>query len=194
MFSSLLRKHCNLTYWTPVVCQNHIKHWECKEEGRSTVLSSGKAESDTGDQSASQCETPRQLLYHRHAPTAVDTSGRRQCFSWEVSERLGEQSYSMGIRQVLGTKFIEFLFSFWPHCAACGILVLWPGTEPAPPAVEVRSLNHQAESQVFNIKSWSLGFYTSNSKKSFKTQHTRGMSKANNDLLLILLLKPWKSV
>jgi len=70
-------------------------HWERKKEGHSAVLSSGKAESDTGDQSASQCETPQQLLYHRRVPTALDTSGRKQCFSWEVSERLGEQSYSM---------------------------------------------------------------------------------------------------
>ena len=142
MFSSLLGKHCSLTYWTPIVCQKHIKHWERKEEGHSTVLSSRKAESDTGDQSASQCETPRQLFYHRRAPTAVETSRRKQYFSWEVKERLGEQSYSMWIRRMLGTKFTEFLFSFWPYCAAWGILVLWPGTEPVPPAVEVRSLNH----------------------------------------------------
>ena len=32
---------------------------------------------------------------------------------------------------------------FWPHRAACGILVAQPGIEPAPPALEVRSLNHR---------------------------------------------------
>ena len=30
---------------------------------------------------------------------------------------------------------------FWPHCGACGILVSWPGIEPAPPALEAWSLN-----------------------------------------------------
>ena len=38
--------------------------------------------------------------------------------------------------------FIYFIFFFWPHHAACGILVPWPGIKPMPPAVEVRSLNH----------------------------------------------------
>ena len=31
---------------------------------------------------------------------------------------------------------LEFSFFFWPHCAACGILVPRPGIEPVPPAVE----------------------------------------------------------
>ena len=31
---------------------------------------------------------------------------------------------------------------FWLHGAACGILGPGPGIEPAPPAVEVWSLNH----------------------------------------------------
>ena len=33
-------------------------------------------------------------------------------------------------------------FFFWPHCAACGILVPRPGIEPVPRAVEVGSPNH----------------------------------------------------
>ena len=32
--------------------------------------------------------------------------------------------------------------TFWPHCAARGILVPWPGIEPMAPAVEAWSLNH----------------------------------------------------
>ena len=31
---------------------------------------------------------------------------------------------------------------FWSHCTARGILLLWPGIEPVPLAVEVQSLNH----------------------------------------------------
>ena len=31
------------------------------------------------------------------------------------------------------------LFVFWLHCTACGILVPWPGSQPAPTALEVRS-------------------------------------------------------
>ena len=34
------------------------------------------------------------------------------------------------------------LFPPWPHCLACGILVLRPGSEAMPPAVEAQSLNH----------------------------------------------------
>ena len=76
------------------MCQKHIKHWESKEEGHSTVLSSRKAESDTGDQPTSQCETLWQPFHYRCAPTAVETRGRKQYFSWEVKGRLGEQSCS----------------------------------------------------------------------------------------------------
>ena len=41
---------------------------------------------------------------------------------------------------LLPTHF--FFFFFGPHCEAYGILVPWPEIEPAPPAVEVWSLNH----------------------------------------------------
>ena len=35
------------------------------------------------------------------------------------------------------------LILFWGPChGACGILVLWPGIKPAPPAVEEWNLNH----------------------------------------------------
>ena len=46
---------------------------------------------------------------------------------------------------VLHTKYFGLLlgmisvlfFLFWPHSAACSILVQWPGIEPVPPVVEV---------------------------------------------------------
>ena len=42
---------------------------------------------------------------------------------------------------------------FLPHPRGCGILVLWPGIEPTPPAMEDQSLNHwtSREAQCFAI-------------------------------------------
>ena len=34
-------------------------------------------------------------------------------------------------------RFYFFIIFFWPHCMACGILVLQPRIELAPPVVEV---------------------------------------------------------
>ena len=47
-------------------------------------------------------------------------------------------------------------FLFWLHHAACGILVPWPGVEPAPAptAVEVWSLNHWISREVPEFFSW----------------------------------------
>ena len=39
-------------------------------------------------------------------------------------------------------SFFFFKFIFGPHCTACGTLVLWPKSEPTPPAVEAWSPNH----------------------------------------------------
>ena len=36
----------------------------------------------------------------------------------------------------------KLLFTFWPCCTACRILVPWSGIEPLPPAVEAWSLDH----------------------------------------------------
>ena len=41
-----------------------------------------------------------------------------------------------------------FGFLFFPHHAARGILVLRPGIEPTPPALEAQSLNHWAAREV----------------------------------------------
>ena len=41
-----------------------------------------------------------------------------------------------------------FIFVFWLHCVACGILVSWPRIRPAPLAVEVQSLNHWTSREV----------------------------------------------
>ena len=46
------------------------------------------------------------------------------------------------------SKLVFFFFNFWLYRAACGILVPQPGIEPAPPAVEVRNLNHCTAKEV----------------------------------------------
>ena len=35
-----------------------------------------------------------------------------------------------------------YLFIFWSHCLACGILVPRPGIKPRPPSLEAQHLNH----------------------------------------------------
>ena len=37
--------------------------------------------------------------------------------------------------------FLSSFFFFWPRCKACGVLVPWPGTKPAPLALEALQLN-----------------------------------------------------
>ena len=40
-------------------------------------------------------------------------------------------------------RWTLFIYLFiWPRCAACGILVPWPGIEPSPSAVKAPSPNH----------------------------------------------------
>ena len=44
--------------------------------------------------------------------------------------------------------FGKVLFFFFGRAVACGILVLRPGIEPAPPALEVQSPNHWTAREV----------------------------------------------
>ena len=46
---------------------------------------------------------------------------------------------------------------FWLCHPACGILVLWPGIEPMPPAMEVWSLNHWTAREVPLLLQWGWG-------------------------------------
>ena len=48
------------------------------------------------------------------------------------------ESYVLKIEE----KEDTFFSLFWPHLMACGILTPRPGIKPAPPAMEVQSLNH----------------------------------------------------
>ena len=42
----------------------------------------------------------------------------------------------------------KYLFIYWPHLLACGILVPQPGIEPVSPAVEKQTLNHWTAREV----------------------------------------------
>ena len=44
-----------------------------------------------------------------------------------------------------------FFLIFWPRYTACGILVPWPGMEPAPREVAAQSLNHWTAREVPKI-------------------------------------------
>ena len=44
-----------------------------------------------------------------------------------------------------------FIFCFWLHCAAYGILGPEPGMESSPPAVEAWSLNHWTTREVSSV-------------------------------------------
>ena len=47
---------------------------------------------------------------------------------------------------------------FWLLCAAHGVLVPWPGSEPIAPAVEAWSLNHWTTREVPKGTSLEAGF------------------------------------
>ena len=77
-------------------------------------------------------------------------SAKRECeFTVARSADFGGSTENPDFHVKPTTFFFFFFFLiFWPHCAACGILVLRPGLEPAPPAEEAQSLNHWTTREV----------------------------------------------
>ena len=73
---------------------------------------------------------------------------------------------------------IHLYFLFWPHCAACRILVPQLGIEPMLPAVEVWSLNHWTAREVPDRACHCMDHGGS----SPCCQNTAGMPRANNAL------------
>ena len=59
------------------------------------------------------------------------------------------------LSSVTSVKTLFPFFSFWlifsPHQMACRILVPQPGIKPAPPALEVQSLNHWTAREVLTL-------------------------------------------
>lgn len=64
--------------------------------------------------------------------------------------RRGVWSRALEVIQVL-LLLLLFWFSFWPHCKACGILVLQSGIEPMPSAVAAQRLNHWTARKVLEV-------------------------------------------
>ena len=56
--------------------------------------------------------------------------------------------------------FVYLFIYFWLYPTACRILVPWPGIEPAPPALEARSLNHWTTREVPYFIFWKIYPYT----------------------------------
>ena len=64
----------------------------------------------------------------------------------ESTETFPEKTQTLDL---LDKDFIYlFIYLFWPHYTAHGILVRQPGTEPATPALEAQSLNHWTTREV----------------------------------------------
>ena len=59
------------------------------------------------------------------------------------------------------SSLLPFTYLFWSYHEACGILVPWPGVEPAPPALEVQSLKHWTAKKslvIICLLQWSVIF------------------------------------
>ena len=89
----------------------------------------------------------------------------------------------------------NFFFFFWPCHAACRILVLWPGIEPVPPAVEVQSLTHWTTRKVLKNKLTqnTKTFYTK-AKRQPKCPvecATGGIGQGHRSLVLFLMVSLW---
>ena len=83
-------------------------------------------------------------------------------------------------QHIVGDAFRWSSFIFWPCHAACGILVPWPGMEPAPPALEGQSLKHWTPREV------PASFYSS--PVFFSTQQSGICYKANVILVVSTLM------
>ena len=70
-----------------------------------------------------------------------------------------------GFIVIFSFKLFFYFFKIWLCCVACGILVPWPGIEPAPSAVKVRSPNHWTSREVPPVSSFTFHRNNSNSIK-----------------------------
>ena len=69
-------------------------------------------------------------------------------YTWSTEDYFNTVAYdfkdlTVSEEHLLSTNLISnsslYFLTFWLHCSACGILVPWPGTEPAPTAVETQN-------------------------------------------------------
>ena len=77
--------------------------------------------------------------------TALQTSSSDGDISWNMSVKIGQTAAAWPLHaSVLAAPS----FFFWPHQAACGILVPQPAMAPTPPALKAWSLNHWTAREV----------------------------------------------
>ena len=71
--------------------------------------------------------------------------------------------------------FLFFFKLFWPHPAACGILVPWPGIKPVPPALEDKILiiEPPGKSWFWSRLSYSRSQWNLRNNASWSTHHGR---------------------
>ena len=84
-------------------------------------------------------------------------------------------------------KFLNFsLLNFWPHAAACRILVLQPGIKPTPPPLAGRLLTSGPLGR-------SLVGKSHKEKKQTKNLHRKKKNKTKRKLILMkIILVKWK--
>ena len=73
----------------------------------------------------------------RPRPTGIEALELRtlpDIIPWDSSSGCSSVSFVI--------SFLFLFIYFWKSLEACGILVLWPGMEPVPSVLEVRSPNH----------------------------------------------------
>ena len=83
---------------------------------------------------------------YEHRYTSICLS---PCFQFFGGHTWEWNCWLMWLRKLTIFLFFSFFcLTFWPYRTACGILVPQPEIEPAPPAVEARSLNHWTTREV----------------------------------------------
>ena len=98
-------------------------------------------------------------------------------------------------RQNFKSELENKTFFFLPCWAVCGILVLWPGIQPTPPAVDTWSLNHwitrevpikliKKKKKIPNKKS-NTCWWTLNQASMLNTEAHREITALLNSLILL---------
>ena len=92
------------------------------------------------------------IIIEKEAQTQRNKNTFRICTKSSIlwSQR---RKLTLNWKRVKNLKVINnyYYFSFWPHHAACGLLVPWPGIEPMLPAVEAWSRIHWTTREVSEL-------------------------------------------
>ena len=117
----------------------------------------------------------------------MDTKLKRRDTSGISKYLVPPESFILGRYDVIPECWENGNYDYYFDCIACEILVLWPGMEPMPPAVEVQSLN-----QWTSRKSWKWVLYNGSRKlisaqwKTFNCQRMDLLQKVIQKLLVMM--------